>query len=368
MSEKNYYESLGVEKTASIDEIKKAYRKLAMQYHPDRNPGDTTAEAKFKEVGEAYGVLSDDSKRKQYDMFGSSAGAGNPFGGWWFQADFDVGDIFESFFWGGFWGSSRKKSSVQRWEDLEYTLEIDLKTSIYWGKETIKFNKRCSCSECNGEGGEWKSTCSQCQGSGRVTRTSQSPFWIIQQTVTCDECHGSGESFDEICSSCEWQKREVKNHSIDIDIPAGIDDGMVIKMSWEGNDGVGTKQSWDLYVRFSVASHEKDLQREGVNLYYEIEIDVVEAVLGTKKDITLPILGKRSITIEAGTQPETVLKMTGDGVKHIDRDTKGDLLITVHMKTPKKLWKKEREYYEQIAAEKKLNVLNKKWVLNKLFG
>jgi len=368
MAEKNYYESLGVEKTASLDEIKKAYRKLAMQYHPDRNPGDTTAEGKFKEVGEAYGVLGDDAKRKQYDMFGSAWWSGNPFGGGWFQADFDVGDIFESFFGGGFSSWGRQRSSAQRGEDLEYTLEVDLKTSIYGGKETIEFNKRCTCSECNGDGGKWKKTCEKCNGTGRITRTSQSPFGVIQQTVTCDECQGSGESFDEICSTCDGQKREVKNHSIDIDIPAGIDDGMVIKMTWEGNDGVGTKQAGDLYVRFSVQSQEKDLQRDGVNLYYDLEIDVVEATLGTKKDVTIPILGKRTITIDAGTQPETVLKLTGDGVKHIDRDAKGDLLIAIHVKIPKKLGKKERECYQEIASEKKINVLNKKWVLEKLFG
>lgn len=369
MAEKNYYEALGVDKTASIDEIKKAYRKLAMQYHPDRNAGDKDAEAKFKEVGEAYGVLSDYGKRKQYDMFGSTWGGGNPFGGaGWFQADFDVGDIFESFFWGNPFGGGRQRSSAQRWEDLEYELNIDLKTSIYWEKQTIEFNKRSACSECSGDGGTGKSTCDQCQGSGRVTRTSQSPFGVIQQTLACDQCQGSGESFDQICGVCDGQKRSVENTKLDIDIPAGIDDGMVIKMTGEGNDGVGTKQAGDLYVRFSVQTEEKWLKREGVNLYYDLEIDIVEAVLGTKKDITLPILGKRTITIDSGTQPETVLKLSGDGVKHIDRDAKGDLLITIHIKVPKKLGKKERECYEQIASEKKINVCNKKGVLEKLFG
>lgn len=369
MAEKNYYDILWVEKTASVEEIKKAYRKLAMQYHPDRNKGDAWAEAKFKEIGQAYGVLSDDAKRKQYDMFGSTGASGNPFGGGWFQTDFDVGDIFEQFFGGnpfGWW--TRQRNQSQRGEDLEYNLEIDLKTSIYGGKETITFNKRTSCGECSGEGGKWKKTCSQCGGTGRVTRTSQSPFGVIQQTVTCDVCNGSGESFDTICETCQGSKREVKNHSLDVEIPAGIDDGMVIKMTGEWNDGVGTNQTGDLYVKFFVRSEEKNLRRDGVNLYYDLEIDVVEATLGTKKDINIPIIWKRTITIDAGTQPETTLKLAWDGVKYIDRDAKGDLHITIHVKVPKKLGKKEREFYEKIASEKKLNVLNKKGVLEKLFG
>lgn len=369
MTERNYYEILWVEKTASQEEIKKAYRKLAMQYHPDRNKWDKEAEQKFKEIGTAYGVLSDEWKRRQYDMFGSTWG-GNPFWGWGgFQWDFDVGDIFESFFGGNpFWGWRSQRNTSQRGEDLEYNLEIDLKTSIYGGKEKIEFKKRASCHDCDGEWGTGKKTCSQCNGSGRVTRTSQSPFGVIQQTVTCNECNGSGETFEHVCGTCKWQKRELQNHSLDIDIPAGIDDGMVIKMTWEWNDGVGTTASGDLYIRFSVVSEEKGLVRDGVNLHYEIEIDAVEAVLGTTKDINIPIIGKRSITIDAGTQPETQLKFSGDGVKYVDRDAKGDLYVMIHIKIPKKLWKKERELYEEIAKEKKINVHNKKWVFEKFFG
>lgn len=366
MAEKNYYETLGVEKTASVEEIKKAYRKLAMQYHPDRNKWDKDAEAKFKEVWEAYGVLSDDSKRKQYDMFGSSGGS-NPFWGGGFQTDFDVWDIFEQFFWGWFGWTSRKRSTSHRWEDLEYTMNIDLKTSIYGGKETIEFNKRVSCEECKWEGWSGKKSCSDCDGSGRTTRTSQTPFGVIQQTTACSTCSGTGEVFEEICSTCKGDKRALKKIEIDIDIPPGIDDDMVIKLTGEWNDGVGTDVGGDLYVKFAVESTEKWLKRDGVDLHYTIEVDVVEAVLGTKKDITIPILGKRTITIDGGTQSGTVIKISGDGVKHIDRDAKGDLLIRVDIKVSKKLGKKERELYEQIASEKKLNVLNKKGVVEKLF-
>jgi len=368
MSKRDYYEILEIEKTETKDGIKRAYRKLAMKYHPDRNQGDKNAESKFKEVGEAYATLSDDNKRKQYDMFGHSWGGGNPFWGWGFQADFDVGDIFESFFWGGFWGSwSRRRTTAQRWEDLEYILELDLKTSIYGWKQTIDFNRKAHCDSCDGQWGKNRKTCSTCNGSGRVTRTSQSPFGVIQQTITCDVCSGTGESFEEICSDCHGEKRQTKKVEVDLDIPAGIDDGMVIKLSGEGNAGIGTKQSWDLYVKFSVKQSEKKLERDGVDLHYTVEIDVIEAILGTKKDINIPIIWKRNILIEAWTQVWMIIKKSWDGVKYIDRDMKWDLLIHIEIKIPKKLGKKEDELYREVAKSRKIKVLNKKWVLGKIF-
>lgn len=364
---KDFYEVLGLEKWVENEAIKKAYRKLAMQYHPDRNPGDAEAEKKFKEINEAYGILSDPQKRQQYDMFGSTSGmGGNPFW-WWFQAE-DLGDIFSSFFGGGFWGWARRRPSEQRGEDIEYDLHIDLKTSIYGGKEKIEFNKREACGHCDGVWGSEKKTCSTCNGRGQVTHTSQSPFGVIQQTRTCSDCNGTGETFEHICSECQGEKRTLIKKSLEVEVPAGIDDGMVIKLTGEGNDGIATKASGDLYVRFYVQESEKWLTRDGVDLHYTLEIDLIEAILGTKKEIQIPILGRRTISIDAGTQAESILKISGDGVKYIDRDAKGDLLLHIHIPIPKKLGKKERELYEEIAKEKKLNVCNKKWVLEKLFG
>lgn len=368
---KDFYEVLWLEKGASEDEIKKAYRKLAMKYHPDRNQGDKNAEEKFKEIGEAYGTLSDPQKKQQYDMFGSSGGAGGFWGFGWsggFQAE-DLGDIFNSFFgWGFSGGGARRKPTQRRGEDIEYDLHIDLKTSIYGGKETIEFHKRESCKHCNGEGGSGKTTCSTCDGRGQVTHTSQSPFGVIQQTRVCPDCDGTGESFEHICSECQGEKRMLIKERIDIDIPAGIDDGMVIKLTGEGNDGIGTNASWDLYIRFHVELEEKWLTRDGVDLHYDLEIDIVEAILGTKKEINIPIIGKRTVSIDAGTQAESILKVSGDGVKHIDRDAKGDLLMHIHIPIPKKLGKKERELFEEIAKEKKINVNSKKGVFEKLFS
>ncbi len=367
MTELSYYEILEVEKTASLSEIKTSYRKLAMKYHPDRNKGDAEAEKKFKQIGTAYWVLSDESKRKQYDMFWS-AGGNNPFWWGWFQTDFDVGDIFESFFWGNPFGwSARRRSQNQRGEDLEYILEIDLKTSIYGGSEKIKFNKKSTCKECDGEWGTGKQTCETCGGTWQVKQTSQTPFWVIQQTRSCPDCQGTGEVFETVCPECQWEKRKLESYTMEVDIPAGIDDGMVIKMTGEWNDGVGTASSWDLYVKFAVSTNEKWLERDGVDLHYSIEIDPVEAILWTQKELNIPILGKRTITIDAGTQPGTIIKNSDDGVKYIDRDAKGDLLLHIDIKIPKKLSKSERELYEQIAQEKKLNVNSKKWVFKKLF-
>ena len=365
------YGILWVEKNASKDEIKKAYRKLAMKYHPDRNSGDSEAEKKFKEVNEAYSTLSDDSKRQQYDMFGSTGWAAgwNPFGGWfsWNAQNVDFGDIFESFFgWWFGWSTWRKRKTEFKGEDLEYNLHIDLKTSIYGGNETIEFKKRETCNTCDGDGWSGKTTCKKCNGHGQVTQTSQSIFGTIQQTVTCNECHGSGESFETICNDCHWEKRKVENKKIDIDIPAWIDNGMIIKMTGEWNHGVGTKASWDLYIKFSIPSEEKELKRDWVNLHYTIEVDVIEAILWTTKEFSIPIIWKRNIEIKSWTSHGTIIKINNDWVKHIDSEDKWDLIITVHVKIPKKISKIERSHYEAIASEKKLNV-NKGGVFEKIF-
>ncbi len=366
MANKDYYATLWLEKWASKDDIKKAYRKLAMQYHPDRNQWDKASEEKFKQLGEAYAVLSDDGKRQQYDRFGSTGGWWNPFGWGWFTADMDFGDIFESFFgWGGGWS---RPQTEQRWEDLEYYIDIDLKTSIYGWKQDITFNKKETCDTCDWEGGKWKQNCGTCAGRWRVNQTRQTVFWVMQSAVVCPNCSWAGETLEQTCDTCEGRKRNTIEKTINLDIPAGIDDGMVIKMQWEWNDGIGTKSTWNLYVKFRVPGEEKWLKRDGVHLFYDVEIDVIEAILWAKREIKIPILWKREISIAPGTGPDTTLKLSGDGVKHIDSDSKWDLYIHLDIKMPKKLSKKERELYEQIAKEKKIDVLDKKGIMWKIFG
>lgn len=369
MAQKDYYDILWIERSADEATIKKSYRKLAMQYHPDRTGWDKAAEIKFKEVNEAYSVLSDASKKQQYDTYGSVGGWSGWFGGGGFGWD-DISDIFNSFFGGGFSsGGSRSQARREtRGEDLEYDIHIDLKTSIYGGKDVLEFNKREACGSCDGVGWSGKKTCNTCKGRWQVTYTSQSPFGVIQQTRSCPDCNGSGESFEEVCSDCRGEKRKLIKQKLNLDIPAGIDEGMVIKMTWEGNAGVGTKASWDLYVRFHVQTTEKWLTRDGVDLHFDLEVHLMEAILGTKKEINIPILGKRNIKIDAGTQHDSIIKIAWDGVKHIDRDAKGDLFIHIFVPIPKKLSKTDREQYEVIAKQNKINVNSQKWVFEKLFG
>ena len=365
------YSVLEIEKTATNEEIKKSYRKLAMKYHPDRNWGDAQAEIKFKEINEAYSILSDENKRKQYDMYWTTswaAGGWNPFS-WWFGGwvDVDLWDIFESFFWWGMGWTSRQRRTEFKWEDLEQIITIDLKTSIYWGKEKIKFNKKETCVTCNWEGWSWKTTCTKCDGRWQITYTTQSMFWTIQQTWACDACSWTWETFKETCSNCHGEKRKVVKKEIEVDIPAWIDNWMIIKMTWEWNHWVWTKAHWDLYIKFSVKSEEKGLTRDGVNLYYNLEIDVIEAILWTTIEENIPVIWKRKIDIKAWTGHWTIIKISWDWVKHIDSDSKWDLFINISLKIPKKLSKKEREHYEEVAKEKKINV-NKAWVFQKIFG
>jgi len=343
-----------------------------MKYHPDRAPEwkKKEYEEKFKEIWEAYNTLSDEQKRKQYDMYGSVWGTWGFWWGWFGGVDVDLWDIFEQFFgWagGGFW-HTRKRSTQRRWEDLEEIIDLDLKTSIYWGKQKIKLNKLVVCPDCKGEWGEGKKTCPDCHWTGQVTYTRQSLFGVIQQTAACEKCHATWEIFEKVCEKCNWEKRIRDTKELDLDIPAGIDNGMVIKLEWEWNDWVWTKASGDLYIKFRVNTEEKKLKRKWVNLYYEIEVDVVEAVLGTKKEISIPVIWKRTIEIPNGTQAWTILKITWDWVKYIDKDNKWDLFITINIKIPKKLGKKEKELYLEIAKEKKINVNNHKWIFEKIFG
>ena len=361
------YAVLGVDKSASKDEIKKAYRKLAMKYHPDRNKWDKETEKKFKEINEAYQILSDDKKRQQYDTYWSVGGVSG-FWAWWFWwVDIDLGDIFSEFF-GWAWRTRQKKSWVQRWEDIEEGILIDLKTSIYGGKQKVSFDKMVTCTECKWEGGSSKKSCGGCSWTGYKTYTKQSMFGVIQQTGACDECQWTGETFTDKCNICHWTKRTSARVEKEIEIPAGIDDSMIIKMEWEWNDWIWTKQSWDLYLRFRVKLEEKGLVRDWINLFYELEIEIVEAVLGTTKEVSIPVIGKRIVKIPSGTQSGTVIKVDWDGVKDVNYDTKWDLNITIIIKIPKKLTKKEKELYLEIAKEKKVDVNNKKGIFEKIFG
>jgi len=359
---KEYYSILWVPKTATQDEIKKAYRKKAMEHHPDRWwDGEN-----FKEINEAYSILSDENKKREYDTYWRVWWS--PFWNSWFSGmDVDLWDIFEQFFWWNNKNSRRKRSDSFAWEDLEYIMQIDLKTSVIWWKQTIKYEKYIVCDNCHWEWWKWKKTCPDCRGSWQVKYRQQTMFWTIEHTGTCGTCNWTWEKIDEICTKCRGQKRVKTEINYELDIPAWIDDGMVIKITWEWNDWVKW-QAWDLYVKFKLNSIEKNLSRRWSNLYYDLEVDLIEAILWTSKEINIPIIWKRIIDIEAWTQVWTTIKISWDGVKYIDRDKKWDLFINLNIKIPKKLSVKERELYDEIAKDKKINVHNKKWIFEKIFG
>lgn len=359
------YNVLWIDKNATKEEIKKAYRTLAMKYHPDRNKWDKASEEKFKEINNAYSILSDDGKRRQYDTYWS-VWWNSWFSSGWF--DVDLWDIFNEFFWGWWRSQTKKRSSEQRGEDLEYVLHISLKTSIYWWKEKIDINKMEGCNTCNWVWWSWKKSCNKCRWSWYVTYSQKTIFWVIQQTWVCDECNWTWDSFEHICNDCHWQKRVKISKSIDIDVPAWIDSGMIIKLTWEWNDGIWTKHSWDLYLKFKVDQEEKWLRREWEDLHYDLELDLLEAVLWTKKEINIPIIWKREIDIKAWTQPNTTIKINWDWIKYVNSDKKWDLYITLDIKIPKKLWKVEKDLYLEIAKEKKINVCNNKWIFERIFG
>ena len=357
---KDFYEILWLSKNVTQDEIKKAYRKLAMQYHPDR----WWDENKFKEINEAYSILSDENKKNQYDTYWTVNP--NQFS-WFWNVDIDLWDIFESFFSWGRSYNKRPKNTNFKWEDLEYLLNIDLKTSIFWWKKELKYSKMTLCVDCNWIWWKWKKECWNCKWTWYVKYRQQTLFWTIEHRWTCENCNWTGEIFEELCKKCNWNKRIKQTVSFNLDIPPWIDDKMIIKIAWEWNHWINWENG-SLYVKFNVDLEEKWLKRKWKDLYYDLDIDVIEAILGTEKEINIPILWKRIIYIESWTQIDTTIKINWDGVKIIDKDKKWDLYIFLKILIPKKINVLERELYEKIAKEKKINVKNKKWIFEKLFG
>ncbi|MDD2916658.1 MAG: DnaJ C-terminal domain-containing protein, partial [Candidatus Gracilibacteria bacterium] len=286
-----------------------------------------------------------------------------------FHTDMDFSDIFESFFGGGFQGGgARRRTSGVEGEDIEIRVKLDFAEALSGLKKTVSYTRKTVCTECSGTGakkGTEPKECSQCRGAGQVRRRTQTIFGVMEQTGICDMCHGTGKIIADKCTKCHGERRETIKTEKEIEIPAGIDDGMTIKVRGEGNAGIGSA-SGDLYITFNIPDSIDGLTREDANLYYTVEIDPVEAVLGTKKTLKLPVLGERILEIKSGTQHGEILKFKGDGVKHISKDQKGDLFITVNVKIPTHLSKKERELYQEIARERKMEVADDGF-LSKLF-
>ncbi len=344
---RDYYEVLGVSKGASDDEIKKAYRKLAKKYHPDVNPGDKTAEEKFKEANEAYGVLSNSDSRAKYDQYGhaafdpASGGAGG-FGGFDFGGfgGFDMGDIFSNIFGGG---GGRSGTQQQRGESIGLKLKLTFEEAALGCKKKIEFSRKEKCSHCNGTGAENPSdveTCRTCGGTGRVRTVQNTIFGQMQSQTTCSACRGKGKTVKNPCRSCSGTGLKNVSKALDVNIPAGVDDGERLTLRSQGH--VSTSGlAGDLVLVITVAPH-KVFQRDGEDLYCEFPISFAEAVLGTT--ITVPTLeDKVEIKIPEGTQSGTEFVSRGKGIQRVNSRAKGDLHIVVNIDIPKSLNKEQKE-------------------------
>ncbi len=365
-----YYATLGVQKTASADEIKRAYRKKAMELHPDRTKGDKTKEAEFKKVNEAYAVLSDPQKKAAYDRTGTTGPAGfEGFPGGGFSADFDFSEIFEQFFGGGFPGGGR--GGARRREvgaDIEIRIRIPFEKSIRGGTEEISFERRTVCPDCGGSGAEKghdPKTCPDCGGSGRVRQRMQTVFGTMEQTASCPRCHGTGKFVNHPCRHCRGERYVVFKTKKTVDVPAGIEDGMTVKLRGEGHEG--KDGNGDLYLHFSVPEEDRGLRREGADLHYALDLDPAEMVLGCKKKISIPVVGEREIEVKAGSQHGRAVRFKGEGAHRLPNGGKGDLVVTLRVRIPESPSAKERDLYTEIAKEKGLGDDHSKGIFGGLF-
>lgn len=353
MAEKrDYYEVLGVSKSATPDEIKKAYRKLAMKYHPDVNK-DPGAEDKFKEINEAYEVLSDEKKRASYDQFGH-AGVDGQFGQGGFSGGFtdfgDLNDIFGSFFGGGFGGgqSRRQANSPRQGNDRVMQMRIDFMDAIFGKTETVSLEVDEPCKHCHGTGAESPSdvqTCPHCHGTGYVMTQQRSMFGVIQQQTVCPECHGTGKKVTRACHECHGKGYEHKRVKLDIKIPQGIQSGQQIRIPGKGERGQNGGPNGDLYIEIHVKPH-IIFQRQGDDIYIKVPVSAIDVTIGTKIQVPT-VYGDVELKIPEGTQPNTKFRLKGKGVKN-RRGTQGDQYVEVEVEIPKRVSKKERELYEKI--------------------
>jgi molecular chaperone DnaJ len=356
MSKRDYYDVLGVGKTASDDEIKKAFRKKAIEHHPDKAGGDET---KFKEINEAYEVLKDDRKRQRYDQFGhagvgSSAASdgGNPYAGFsgGQNVNFDFGDLGLGDIFGSFFGGGQQRQQASRGRDVETSVDLSFEEGVFGKEHTIHINVDDTCEHCKGstaEPGHDLKTCDTCKGNGQVTRITRTVFGDIQQATVCTECKGSGKIPEKVCSVCHGKGTAKKNQTITLKIPAGIDDGATIRLREQG-EAIARGPKGDLYVHIRVKPH-KSFTREGDLILSEIKVSMVEAALGTEIDVTT-VDGPIRMKIPAGTQSGTDFKLSGHGVPHMKGNGRGAHIVSIIVETPTKLNKRQQELLKEFQG------------------
>ena len=363
---RDYYEVLGVSKGASDDEIKKAYRKLAKKYHPDVNPGDQAAEAKFKEVNEAYSILSDKEKRARYDQFGHAGvdpnyGAGGPGGGFGFDmGDIDLGDIFGSFFGGGFGGfggsSSARRNGPQKGESLRANLTITFEEAAFGCEKEINLNRSEECEACHGSGcepGTTAETCPDCRGTGVVRVQQRTGGFAFSSTAACARCRGTGKIIHSPCKACSGSGSVKKSKRVTVSIPAGIDDGQTFLVRGQGDHGINNGPAGDVAVTVTVRP-DPLFERDGFNIWCEVPITYTQAVLGD--EITVPTVdGKVSYTVPEGTQSGTVFRLRNKGVSYVNGGGRGDQYVKVSIEVPKNLSGKQKELlkeFDKLSSDK----------------
>jgi len=352
MTKQDYYDILKVRKDASKEEIKKSYKQLAKKYHPDLNK-ETGSEEKFKEVSEAYAVLSDDNKKQQYDQFGHAGfdqrfSQEDIFRGFNFDVFNDVfgkrdgfSNVFDMFFGGG-------RERQRKGSDLRYDLEIDFEEAVNGIEKEIKFHKLDSCEECEGKGGKNFQKCSKCNGNGQVRVSRRTPFGVFTQVATCSDCEGRGEEIKDKCKECRGKGRVEIEKKLKVKIPAGVDNGSNLRLRDEG-EAVKGGENGDLYVVLHVKPS-KVFERRGYDLFLKVPVSFSQAALGDKVEI--PILGgKKKIKVDAGVQSGTILRMKDEGIKRLGGSVKGDLFVDIIVKSPEKLSKKEKELFKKLKEE-----------------
>ena len=378
-NKRDYYEVLGVDKNATEDDLKRAYRKLAKQYHPDMNPGNAEAEVKFKEVNEAYEVLSDAEKRDKYDKYGHAAfdpsmGGGAGFGGFGgfgggFGGGFDFGDIFSSIFGGG--GGGRQRSNAVDGDDISVRITISFEEAVFGCKKEISFARIEGCSECGSSGaakGTKPETCETCKGTGSVRVQQNMGFGFMETQRACNNCRGTGKIIKTPCKNCNGKGFIKINKKMEVTIPAGIDSEQRIILRGQGSAGRNGGQNGDLYIHVRVLPH-NIFDREGDNLYCEIPISFAEAALGAEIDV--PIIGGKTekFTIPEGTQSDTSFTLKGKGVSNVNTKRRGDLIFTVNVETPKNLSQEQKKLLKAFSDSLgENNNKNKQGFFKKIFN
>ena len=375
---KDYYEVLGLSKGADEASIKKAYRAMAKKYHPDLNPGNAEAEAKFKEVNEAYDVLSDADKKAKYDQFGHAAfdptagGGAGGYGGYGGFGDFgDIGDIFSSFFGGGFGGASgQRRNAPTRGEDISVRITVSFDEAAFGTKKDVSFNRIQKCGDCGGSGaakGTHAETCKTCGGSGQRRVTQRIGGMAFQSTTTCDACRGTGKIIKTPCTECNGKGYVKVNKKLSVNIPAGIDDGERIALRGQGCDGRNGGPAGDLIITVSIKKH-SIFERDGYNIYCDVPITVTEATLGATIDV--PTLeGNQKFEIPDGTQPGMKFTLKQKGIPYINNSNKrGDLIFTVNVEIPKGLNRDQKEKMMSFAEScKESNYTRKQSFFKRIF-